>query len=92
MDRIDDGGAVNLSTGILTSFIRFAQMAAEALGYYPEVVGTSDKPEGVFARGGDTTLQRQLGFEHKIDFHKGIQSALTYYAQRVRTTCSGASR
>ena len=51
MDQIDNGDAINLSTGILTSFIEFATTAAEICGYSPIVEGTSDKPEGVFARG-----------------------------------------
>jgi GDP-L-fucose synthase len=79
MDKIDNGEAINLSTGILTSFIEFARLAAKSLGYYPEVKGMSDKPVGVHARGGDTTLQRQLGFQAKIDFRTGISRALKYY-------------
>jgi GDP-L-fucose synthase len=39
MDKIDDADAVNLSTGIYTSFKEFARMAAETTGYSPEVVG-----------------------------------------------------
>ena len=81
MDQIDDAGAVNLSTGILTSFIQFAQLAAELVGYRPLVKGMSDKPAGVHARGGDTTKQQKLGFRAKIDFRAGIQRALDYYAK-----------
>jgi len=81
MDQIDDAGAVNLSTGVLTSFIEFAGQAAQALGYHPEVRGLSDKPVGVHARGGDTTLQRELGFVPRIDFRNGIERALRYYAK-----------
>lgn len=81
MDQIDDGDAVNLSTGIYTSFKQFARVAAEVCGYSPEVVGLSDKPSGVFARGGDTTKQKGLGFEAKTDFRTGIQRAVEYYAQ-----------
>ncbi len=81
MDKIDGGGAVNLSTGIYTSFIEFAQLAADILGYHPDVRGMSDKPAGVHARGGDTTKQKQLGFEHKIGFREGIERALKYYAK-----------
>jgi nucleoside-diphosphate-sugar epimerase len=80
VDQIDDGGAVNLSTGILTSFIEFATIAAELAGYRPEVKGMSDKPAGVHARGGDTTKQRQFGFTHKIDFRSGIERALKHYS------------
>ncbi len=73
MDQIDDAGAVNLSTGIFTSFIEFAQLAAELAGYRPLVKGMSDKPAGVHARGGDTTKQRALGFQAKLDFRAGVQ-------------------
>lgn len=78
MDRIEDGSAVNLSTAILTSFKQFAAMAAKLVGYEPEVVGTSNKPEGVFARGGDTAKQKSLGFTYSIDFEEGIRRGLAY--------------
>ncbi len=81
MDKIDDARAINLSTGILTNFLEFAGLAAELLGYHPEVRGMSDKPVGVHARGGDTTLQRQLGFAPRVDFRSGIERALKYYAR-----------
>lgn len=76
MDKIDDAGAVNLATGIYTSFTDFAKMAAEICGFSPEVRGTSDKPEGVFARAGDPAKLKQLGFESTIDFRSGVERAL----------------
>lgn len=82
MEKIDDAKALNLSTGILTSFKQFAKMAAEACGYSPEVVGTSDKPEGVFARGGDTSKQKSLGFTYTIAFQRGIEEAVKYFSER----------
>lgn len=81
MDKINDGSAVNLSTGILTSFKEFASMAANLVGYDPSIIGTSSKPEGVFARGGDTTLQKHLGFEHSCSFEEGIARALQFYSK-----------
>jgi GDP-L-fucose synthase len=80
IDKIDDGGAVNLSTGIFTSFIDFAKLAAEIAGYCPRVTGMSDKPAGVHARGGDTAKQKQLGFQYKTGFRDGIERALRYYS------------
>ena len=79
MDQIDDGSAINLSTGIFTSFIEFVQIAADLLGFQPEVNGTSNTPEGVFARGGDTALQQRLGFQYKLSFRDGIAQALNYF-------------
>lgn len=79
MDQIDNGDAVNLSTGVLTSFIDFARMAAAACGYSPEVMGMSDMPTGVYARGGDTTRQKELGFTALIDLRTGIEKAIARF-------------
>ena len=79
MDQINNASALNLSTGIYTSFVEFAQIATELCGFKPQIKGTSDKPEGVFARGGDTTRQRSLGFTHTVSFREGIARALKYY-------------
>ena len=79
MDKIDDGDALNLSTGIYHSFKQFARIAAEECGYEPEVVGLSDKPAGVFARGGCTKKQAEFGFEASVSFRDGIRKALDLY-------------
>lgn len=79
MDKIDDGDALNLSTGRLTSFTEFAGIAAHQLGYTPEIKGTSNTPEGVFARGGDTEKQRAMGFVPSISFEEGVARALAYF-------------
>jgi len=79
MDKIDDGDALNLSTGIYTSFKQFARIAAEECGYQPEVIGLSDKPAGVYARGGDTKKQLEFGFNHKTGFREGVRMALELY-------------
>jgi len=81
LDKIDDGGAVNLSTGTLTSFNEFAKLCAQACGYSPEITSDVDKPEGVFARGGDTQKQRELGFFPAVDLEDGVRRALKYLAQ-----------
>jgi GDP-L-fucose synthase len=81
-DQIRDGSAINLSNGVFTSFIALASQVAKLAGCVPEVVGMSDKPEGVFARAGDTTLQHQLGFSPKISLEMGIRRSLAYFEQR----------
>ena len=78
MDRIEDGSAVNLSTGILTSFTDLAAMAAELAGWRPAVRGLAGQPEGVFARGGDTRLQESLGFRAAIPLPEGLARALAH--------------
>ena len=79
IDQIDDGDALNLSTGIYTSFKQFARIAAEECGYQPDVIGLSDKPSGVFARGGDTAKQATYGFRSTTMFREGIKTAIKCY-------------
>jgi GDP-L-fucose synthase len=83
MDSIDDGDALNLSTGIYTSFKEYARLAANALGYNPEVVGLSQQPSGVFARGGDTAKQKAHGFEATTTFPDGVRMMLAYLEGRT---------
>jgi GDP-L-fucose synthase len=86
MDKIHDGSAVNLSTGIGTSFKSFAAMAASHCGFEPSaVVGMSSKPEGVFYRVGDTVLQQNLGFTNGISFNCGIERAV----QKLKNSSNG---
>ena len=53
-------------------------MAAQACGYQPAIRGMSNMPSGVFARGGDTTRQRQLGFTASITLAEGMERAIRY--------------
>ena len=78
MDKIEDGSALNLSTGIYTSFKEFVALAAEVLGFETLVKGTSNTPEGVFARGGDTAKQKEFGFEYSLSFKHGIERMMSY--------------
>ncbi len=78
MDRIDNGDALNLSTGRLSSFKEFAKIAANVVGYDPLISGTSDKPEGVFARGGARAKQELFGLQPTITFEEGVARGVRY--------------
>jgi GDP-L-fucose synthase len=71
-EQIEDGTALNISSGKLTTFKSLARMACELAGWNPEIVGMTDKPEGVFARGGDTSLQEKMGFTPSIGLEQGV--------------------
>lgn len=90
-DQIINGNAINLSTGVFTSFIELAIQITQLVGYSPEVVGMSDKPEGVFARGGDTALQQRLRFQPAINLPQGIGRSLTYFEQLGRKKSARAA-
>ena len=64
MDKINDGSALNLSTGKFTSFINLASKACEIVGFNSSIKGLENKPEGVFARG-RYNKQKIFGFISK---------------------------
>ena len=78
--KIKNGKAVNLSSGKLMSFISLSKKILKILGKKDiNVMGNSGKPEGVFARGGSTYLQKKYGFVPKISIDQGIKWAIQYF-------------
>ncbi len=78
--KIRNGKAINLSSGKFLNFINLSKLIFKHLGKNNiKVYGNSNKPEGVFARGGSTLLQKKLGFVPKIDINLGIQMAIKYF-------------
>lgn len=87
MDQIDNADAVNLSTGIGTSFFEFAQIACEVVGSRQHFVPLTNQPEGVFFRVGDTAKQVSLGFTAKISLREGIERAMACYEKEKAVCC-----
>lgn len=80
MDKINDGDALNLSTGTSTSFIDFAKIATGIVGYNPKISGDTNKPVGVMSRIGDTDKQVEFGFKPKISFFDGVNEGINFWA------------
>ncbi|OCP35877.1 NAD-dependent epimerase/dehydratase family protein [Ensifer sp. LC163] len=74
--RLQNGACLNISTGIATSFIELARLVSRRIGWEPRISGRSDKPEGVFFRCGDTTLQASYGLAPRIDLDTGVARTL----------------
>lgn len=77
-EKINDASAINISTGIYTSFIDLVGEIAKVLGISLDVRGLSNKPEGVFARAGDVALQESIGFQPSITLSQGIEKCVEY--------------
>ena len=81
--KIKNGKAVNLSSGKLLNFISLSKKIFKILGRKNiKVNGNSNKPEGVYARGGSTFLQRKYGFVPKISIDQGIKWAIQYFDKK----------
>ncbi len=83
MDQVDDGAAINISSGVLTSFTELATLMLERVGKQATVTNLSDMPEGVFARGGDTALQNRLGFSPRVTLAEGVDRVAASLAERA---------
>lgn len=78
--KAKDGRAVNLSSGKFTSFINLSNKIFHILKKKNiQVLGNSTKPEGVFARGGSTSLQKKYGFSPRISLNEGIKMAIKFF-------------
>ena len=80
--KVKNGKAINLSSGKFISFINLSRKILNILGNKDTLVlGNSSKPEGVFARGGSTLLQKKYGFIPKISIDQGIKMGIQFFSK-----------
>lgn len=77
-DRMAPGAALNLGSGVGTSFRQLAQKACDVIGHDAVVVNDATKPEGVFARVGDCRRMFEY-YRPAVALERGIE--LTYEYQ-----------
>jgi nucleoside-diphosphate-sugar epimerase len=85
LDVIEDGSAINIGSGQLTTFIQVARRFADLAGYQPEIQPLIDKPVGVQARYADTTRATTLlNWTPSISLDDGFGRVLRAAEQRVQ--------
>ena len=83
IDKIDDGAAVNISTGVGHSFIDIANLYADIVGYKPQIKSLIDNPVGVQYRVGDRMAAEQLlGWKPKTLLRDGLQIVVDHLASQ----------
>ncbi|MFM9943619.1 MAG: NAD-dependent epimerase/dehydratase family protein, partial [Bacteroidia bacterium] len=84
IEQIEDGTAVNIGSGIPTSFLELASLMADIVGYKPKVEGRSGKPVGVSNRYCDPTFAKKLlGFYPEISLREGMSRVIKVAEKRV---------
>ncbi len=81
MAKIDNAEAVNLSTDVPTKLSDVARVAAQICDYTPRILSNNDVPIGVFARVGDNSKLKSLGYEFKVSLELGIRKVLNYFSK-----------
>jgi GDP-L-fucose synthase len=81
--KITDGSAVNLCSGVLTTFKELASLACKQAGYFPRIRGNTSLPEGVFSRVGDPARIHSLGWVPKISLAEGVKRGVEYQKLKI---------
>lgn len=81
---IGDATAVNLGSGVLTSFLDLARLMVELEGYSAEVKGRDNRPVGVANRvSGSGLAQSALRWSPKIGLPEGMRRVLRHAQWRL---------
>ena len=75
LDTISDGSAVNLATGVKTSFMELIKILSEITDHKPVIKPLRNKPVGVYARYADMSYANDLlNWRPKVDLRSGLRS------------------
>lgn len=75
--------AINLGSGVATTFRYVAALYAALIGYDPEIVTDETKPEGVKTRWADISKQAALSDQPLISIQDGLSRVLEDVQQRL---------
>lgn len=79
IEQIHDGSAVNISSGVATSFLDVIRILKEISEHYPEVSTQLGKPTGVRSRSGDPGFALvRLGWSAKVPLKEGLERVYQY--------------
>lgn len=74
MNKINDGTAINIGLGRLTTFREIIDLFCKFAGYKPEIKPLLDKPVGVFSRYCSMDwVKENIGWEAKISMRDGLR-------------------
>lgn len=80
-DKLTPGAALNLGSGVGTSFRQLAQLACQVIGHDAPILNDATKPEGVFARVGDCQRMFQY-YQPTVTLEQGIARTYEYQCAR----------
>ncbi len=86
--HIDDATAVNLGSGVLTSFLDLARLMVKIEGYAAEVTGLDDRPVGVANRVCVPSFaEKRLGWKATIPLEEGMRRVVEHAHRRYVRGC-----
>lgn len=73
LESFNQGGHLNVGTGVDISIKEVAEMIKEVVGYQGEIKNDLSKPDGTPRKLMDVNKINEMGWKHKIDLKNGIQ-------------------
>ena len=87
IERIGNGSAVNIGSGVLTTFREVAGIFARLAGYSPEIRALPDMPSGVHSRYCDNSWMKvMMDRDLKVSLQEGFKRV---YDEAVRRQSEG---
>lgn len=72
---------INIGTGIDCTICELAETIAKVVGYKGHITFDTTKPDGTPRKLLDVTLLHQLGWNHKITLHKGLENTYNWFLE-----------
>ncbi len=89
---IEDGSGINIGSGILTTFLKVAEILAALADYEPKVRGTQTRPVSVHARHADSAVSRKLlSWQPKVSLQEGLRRVLHAQEEALATPDRGSA-
>lgn len=87
LDNINDGSAINIGSGKITSFLEIIDLFTEFAGYNPTIKPLLHKPVGVHARYANMDhVFNEMGWKPKISLREGMKRVFDQAVKNVRTS------
>jgi GDP-L-fucose synthase len=83
MEKYNDSEIVNIGTGIDISIKKLAEMVKKVTDFKGKIVWDKTKPDGTPRKVVNVNKIHKLGWKHKIDLAKGLESTYDWYLENL---------
>lgn len=81
MEHYDEEGHINIGSGEEVSMKELAEGIASVVDFHGDLIYDTEKPDGAPRRLVDSTRIHELGWQHKVFLHDGIERSYRYFLE-----------
>ena len=87
MENYNDGGIVNIGTGVDVTIRELAELISEQTGYQGEIEFDSSMPDGTPRKLLDVGRINRMGWKPEISLGDGLRQVVRWYESNLRAAC-----